>query len=123
MIEIRIQLSHLWSVLMIVYFVGDLLRIFNINHVETYTQTTRCIQPMKLCISMLMIIPILMLVLILILPQPVSRWTNIVLAGGMLFCNWVGLSHDLGMYDKFLIGVGIILNTVTLWLTWNMAVL
>jgi len=123
MIETRIQVSVLWGVLMLVYFFGDLLRIFSIDHVEAYTQTTRFRQPIQLGISMLMVIPILILVLILMLPQPVSRWVNIGLAGFILFVDLIGLPHDLDIYDKFLIIVGVILNTMTLWLTWNMAVI
>lgn len=123
MIEARIQVSVVWGVLMIIYFVGDLLRISNIADVKHCTQATQFRQPIWLGISMLMIIPILMLVLIMMLPQPISRWTNIVIAGFSLLTKLMGLPDDPGTYDGFLIVVGFILNIVTLWLSWNHAVI
>ncbi len=55
-----------------------------------------------------MLIPILMVVLSLILPYPVNRWTNIIVAVFFFIFNLIGLPTYPSAYDKFLIAVGLV---------------
>jgi hypothetical protein len=48
----------------------------------------------------------------------VNRWANIVVALRLLLFNLFGLP-GYGLYDKFLIVVGLRFNALTVWLAWN----
>lgn len=66
-----------------------------------------------------MVIPIGMVVLSLILPNPINRWTNIIVASLFFLFNLVGLPSYPSAYDKFLIVVGLGFNGLTVWYAWN----
>ena len=67
------------------------------------------------------LIPILMVFLTLVLPHPVNRWINIVVAGFFFLFNLVGLPTYPSLYDKFLLVVSMVFNGVTVWSAWNWA--
>lgn len=54
----------------------------------------------------------------LTLDPPANRWANIVAAVLQFVFNLVGLPTCAGMYDKFLIAVGL-MNAATIRLAWN----
>jgi hypothetical protein len=76
---------------------------------------------MWLGITVLMLIPILMVVLSLVLPQPVNRWVNIIAAAFFFLFNLVTLPTYPSAYDKFLLAVSLVFNSVTVWTAWNWA--
>jgi hypothetical protein len=118
MLDTRINLSGLWVALMLIYLLGDVLRIFS-GDVARMGGTQHFTQGMWLGIAVLMLIPILMVVLSLILPQPVNRWVNIIAAAFFFLLNLVTLPTYPSLYDKFLLAVSLIFNGVTVWTTWN----
>jgi len=67
----------------------------------------------------LMLIPILMVFFTLVLPQPVSRWANIIVAIFFFLFTLVGLPTYPSFYDKFLLAVSLVFNGVTVWYAWN----
>ena len=69
--------------------------------------------------AVLMLIPILMVFLVLVLPQPASRWANIIVAGFFILFNLAGLPTYPSLYDKFLLVVSMVFNGVTIWYAWN----
>jgi hypothetical protein len=121
MVDVRIILSAIWVCLMLTYLLGDVLRIYSGDFKagemggKPFTMT----QGMWLGIAVLMLIPILMVLLTLILPQPVSRWGNIIVAAFFFVFNLIGLPTYPSAYDKFLIVVGLVFNLVTIWYAWN----
>jgi hypothetical protein len=72
-------------------------------------------------IAILMTIPIIMVILSLILPYPMNRWVNIVVAIFFFIFNLIGLPTYPSAYDKFLIVVGLGFNVLTVWYAWNWA--
>jgi hypothetical protein len=58
----------------------------------------------------MMVTPILMLLLTLTLDQPVNRWVNIIVAIFWFGFNLIALPTYPGLYDRFLIVVGLIFN-------------
>ena len=70
-------------------------------------------------IAILMVTPIVMVILSLLLPQPVNRWTNIIVAIFFFLFNLVGLPTYPSAFDKFLIIVGLGFNILTVWYAWN----
>lgn len=123
MIEnIQIKLSAIWIALMLVYLLGDVLRIFVGDFVSGEIEGVAITQAMALGIAVLMLIPILMLLATLLMNnQPVNRWLNIIAAGSLFVFNLFGLPTYPGLYDKFLIVVGLGFNLLTIFYAWNWA--
>ncbi len=118
MLDTRIILSGLWVALMLTYLLGDVLRIFS-GDVARMGGTLHFSQGMWLGIAVLMVLPILMVVLSVILPYPINRWANIILAAGFFLFNLVGLPTYPGAYDKFLLVVSLVFNVMVVWTAWN----
>lgn len=119
MLDTRIILSALWVALMLVFLLGDVLRIFSGDFKAGEIGGMQITQKMWLGIAILMVIPIIMVLLALTLPQPVNRWTNIVVAVFFFVFNFIGLPTYPSAYDKFLIVVGLVFNALTVWYAWN----
>jgi hypothetical protein len=117
--DVQIKLAALWAALMLTYLLGDVLRIFSGDFKAGEIGGVQVTQATWLGIAALMVIPIVMLVLTLLLPQPVNRWANIVVAVGFFLFNLAGLPTYPSAYDKFLIVVGLIFNVLTVWIAWK----
>jgi hypothetical protein len=120
MLDTRIILSVVWIALMLIYLLGDVLRIYS-GDVARMGGTQQFTQGMWLGIAVLMLIPILMAVLSLVLPQPVNRWVNIIAAVFFFLFNLVGLPTYPSAYDKFLLAVSLGFNVMTVWTAKNWA--
>lgn len=114
----RILLSGLWVALMLIYLLGDVLRIFAGDFKPGEILGREPSRAMWLGIAVIMLIPILMIVLTLTLPYPAIRWTTIVVAALLAVFNVFGLPYP-GAYDNFLIIVGLGLNALTVWYAWR----
>jgi hypothetical protein len=106
---------------MLTYLLGDVLRIFSgdAQTAEMRKQLASFTQPMWLGIAIVMAMPIVMVILSLILPQPVNRWANIIVASFLFLFNLVGLPTYPSAYDRFLIVVGLVFNGLTVWYAGN----
>jgi hypothetical protein len=120
MLDTRLILSGTWIAVMLIYLLGDVLRIYSGDFPKTM-DTAHFTQPMWLGIAVLMITPIIMLFLCLVLPQPISRWVNIIAAIFWFLFNLVGLPTYPSAYDRFLLIVSMVFNGVTVWYAWNWA--
>ena len=118
--EPRIMLFATWVVVTLIYLYGDVLRICSGDFAKMMTNMSFN-QSVWLGIAVLMLIPILMVFLTLVLPQPVSRWANIIVAAFFFLFNLVGLPTYPSLYDKFLLAVSMVFNGVTIWYAWNWA--
>jgi hypothetical protein len=116
--ETKIILSGTWVVVTFLYLYGDVLRIYS-GDLAKSTTNMGFNQLVWLGIAVLMLTPILMVFLNLVLPQSVSRWTNIILAVFFFLFNLVGLPTYPSLYDKFLLAVSMVFNGVTVWYAWN----
>ena len=117
-VDTRIILSGLWAALMLVYLLGDVLRIFAGDFEPGMIMGTEPSQYMWLLAAGIMLLPIVMVVLNLTLPYPAIRWVNIVLAIFFIIFNLVGLPYP-GAYDNFLIIVSFVFNGLTIWYAWK----
>jgi hypothetical protein len=120
--EVQIKLSALWVVLMLTYFLGDVLRIFSGDFEKAMeTGGMEAVPGMYLGMAVLFLLPIAMVYLSLTLKQPVNRWANIIIAILLFLFNLVGLPTYPSAYDKFLIAVSLVFNGVTVWHAWRWA--
>ena len=120
MIEgIRIKLSALWACLMLTYLLGDVLRIFSGDFTAGEISGMEMSQGLLLGMAALMLLPIIMVFLSLTLKYPAVRWVSIVVAVFLFLFNVVGLPTYPGLYDQFLIVVGLVFNALTVWYAWK----
>ena len=115
----KIILSASWLTVLLIYLLGDVLRIYYNADKAKALADMNLNQFVWLGIAVLMLTPILMVFLTLVLPQPVSRWVNIILAAFFFLFNLVGLPTYASLYDKFLLVVSMGFNVVTIWYAWN----
>ncbi|HRK88382.1 MAG TPA: DUF6326 family protein [Anaerolineales bacterium] len=115
----QIILSGTWVSLMLIYLLGDVLRIFSGDYKTGEMGKIQFTQGMWLGISVLMLLPILMVFLSLVLDQPVNRWANIIVAVFFFLFNLVGLPTYPSAYDKFLLAVSLVFNGLTIWYAWR----
>lgn|SRR5574341_1638697 len=119
MVDVRIKLAALWVAVMLTYLLGDVLRIFSGDFKPGEMGGVQMTGRVWLAAAILMLIPILMPLFTLTLNQPLTRWANIVVAIFYAGFNLIGLPGYPGAYDKFLIGVSIVLNALTIWFAWK----
>jgi hypothetical protein len=117
--EIRIKLSALWVSLMLTYFLGDVLRIFAGDFEAGTVAGMEGAQAMYLLVAIVLVIPVFMVFLSLTLKRPVNRWANIIVAIFLFGFNLIGLPGYPGIYDQFLIVVGLLFNALTVWYAWR----
>lgn len=116
---IHIKLTALWVMLMLVYLLGDVLRIYAGDFVPGEIMGQKITSWMLMFMALFMLIPIVMIWVSLTADQPINRWANIILAAVLFLFNLVGLPTYPGLYDKFLIGVGLVFNLMTIWTAWH----
>ena len=116
--DTRIILSATWVVVTLIYLYDDVLRICSGDFAKAMANMNFN-QFIWLGIAVLMLTPILIVFLTLVLPQPVSRWVNIIVAAFFFLFNLVGLPTYPSLYDKFLLAVSMGFNVVTVWYAWN----
>jgi len=116
--DTKIMLSVTWIVVTLIYLYDDVLRICSGDLAKSMTNMNFN-QGVWLGTAILMLIPILMVFLTLVLPQSVSRWTNIGVAVFFFLFNLVGLPTYSSLYDKFLLAVSLGFNIVTIWYAWK----
>lgn len=119
MSEIRIKLSSIWVVVMLIYLLGDVLRIFSGDFIAGQIGDMGVSQNMYLGMAILFVIPIVMIFLSLTLPHKVNRWANIIVAIIFFVINIVGLPTYPSAYDKFLNIVGLTFNVLSVWYAWK----
>lgn len=117
--DAQIRLAGLWVALMLTYLLGDVLRIFAGDFTPGEIAGRPISQLQWLGLAAFLVIPIAMIFLSLTLPYPINRWANIILPIAFFVFNAVGLPTYPGMYDRFLIGVGLVFNALTVWYAWT----
>ena len=119
--DMRIILAGLWIALMLTYPLGDVMRIFAGDFTAGEIGSMKISQSMLMLMALIMLIPIVMILLSLTLTYPAIRWVAIIASISLLIFNLIGLPGYSGIYDKFLIIVGLVLNVITVWYAWTWA--
>ena len=117
--DTRVVLAGLWVALMLIYLLGDVLRIFAGDmQPGKLAGGVEATPTMGLLIAVIMLVPIAMLVLPLTVADPAIRWVTIVAAVAVALFNVVGLPYP-GAYDNFLIVVSIVFCGLIVWYAWT----
>ncbi len=116
--DVKITLSFIWVSVMLIYLLGDVLRIFSGDFKPGEVDGKPVTQKMYFGMAIIMVIPIIMVVLSLILDYPVVSWVNIIVAIFFFGFNLIGIK-GYKAYDKFLIIVSLVFNVLTVWYAWT----
>lgn len=117
--DVQIRLAAVWVALMLTYLLGDVLRIFAGDFKPGEIAGVKATQAIWLGAAAVMLVPIVMIVLTVSVGGQPIRWANIVAAIGLFAFNLVGLPGYPGLYDRFLIVVGLGFNALTVWHAWG----
>jgi hypothetical protein len=104
---------------MVIYLVGDVLRIFSSDFIPGGIEGVLVGQALWLGIAGFMLIPILLVFLSLALKYKLNRRTNIIVAVFLFIFNIAGLPTYPGWYDRFLIVVSLVFNVLTAGKAWK----
>lgn len=118
MADTQIKLAVFWVALMLIYLLGDVLRIFSGDFTPGEMNGQPVTQGMWFLTAVIMLIPIAMIVLNVAVSHPAMRWANIIVSGGFVLFNLAGLPYP-GAYDNFLIVVSFVLNGLIIWHAWG----
>ena len=117
MVDVRIVISALWLATMLVFLLGDVIRIFAGDFVAGELAGKPATPWMWLLVAVIMLTPIVMIVLSLVLPYPAVRWVCMGAAVLWILFNLAGLPYK-GAYDNFLIAVSFVFCGLIVWYAW-----
>lgn len=114
----RVLLAGGWITLMLIYLLGDVLRIFA-GHVEPGHLNGRpATDWMWTLIAVIMLVPIAMIMTSLLVPIDPLRWITIIVSIALVIFNLAGLPYR-GFYDNMLIVLSFGLNGYIAWIAWS----
>jgi hypothetical protein len=92
-VDVRVLLAGLCTALVLVYLLGDVIRVFAGDFEPGRMQGQAVGQGMWLVAASVMLVPISRIVLSLVLPLPPIRWATIVESVFLVLFSLVGLSY------------------------------
>ena len=116
--DIKIILAFMWVATMLIYLLGDVMRIFAGDFKPGELEGKKVSSNVYLGMAVIMVMPIIMIVLTMILGNPVNKWVNIVVAIIFFLFNLVGIK-GYKAYDVFLLTISLGFNLLVVWYAWN----
>jgi len=119
---VRVVLAGAWVSLMLIYLLGDVLRLFSGDATPGRIDGTVATSGMWLTAALIMLVPIAMILVSLLTPTEPLRWITIVVSAALVVFNLVGMPYP-GLYDNVLLVVSFAVNGVLVWqaLAWRPA--
>ena len=113
----RIVLAAAWVSLMLIYLLGDVMRIFA-GHVEPgRIGDQKAADWMWTLASAIMLILIAMILASLLVPIEPLRWITMALSIGFVIFNLMGMPYK-GFFDNMLLVISFGLNGFIVWIAW-----
>lgn len=114
----RIVLAGAWISLMLIYLLGDVIRVFA-GHVEPGKMGGQEVEGWVWTLaSAIMLIPIAMILVSLMVPVGPLKWIAIIVSIALIVFNVMGLASYRGFYDKMLLFVSFLVNGLIVWIAW-----
>lgn len=114
----RIQLTVCWVALMLIYLLGDVLRLYEKGQAAAFIDGKPMTQTHLMMAALMMLIPILLALGMVFLPQGIARWAGLIGAAALFIINIFGVTSYSGLFDRVLIGLSLALNLFTAAWTW-----
>jgi len=118
----RLVLAFAWVALMLIYLLGDVLRVFA-GHAEPGEIDGKPAKPwMWTVAASIQLVPIIMILVTMLTPAASLVWITVVVSALGAVFNIVGLPYK-GFYDNMLIVVSLGVNVLIIWqaLAWSPA--
>lgn len=117
---VRIVLAGAWISLMLIYLLGDVLRIFSGDATLGRIDGTTATSGMWLAAALIMLVPIAMILVSLLTPAEPLRWITVVVSAALVVFNLFGMPYP-GLYDNVLLIVSFGVNGLLVWqaLVWR----
>jgi hypothetical protein len=112
--DLNIILSILWVACMLIYLLGDVIRIFAGEFTPGEMSGKPVGQKVWISAAAMMVIPIIMVFLSLIINFPAISILNIVIASIFLLFNLVSI-RGYKLFDQFLLVVSFVFNALTIY--------
>ena len=112
--DLNIILSILWVVCMLIYLLGDVIRIFAGAFTPGEMDGKPANQKVWISAAAMMVIPIIMIFLSLIISFPANSILNIVIACIFILFNLVSI-RGYKLFDQFLLVVSFAFNALTIY--------
>jgi hypothetical protein len=110
----RLVLAFAWVSLMLIYLLGDVLRVFA-GHAEPGTIDGKPAKPwMWALAACIQLVPIAMILVTMLTPAAPLVWITVVVSALSAVFNLVALPYK-GAYDNMLIVVSIVVNAIIIW--------
>lgn len=110
----RVVLAGAWVSLMLIYLLGDVLRLFAGDHEPGKIDGKPAAGWMWTTAALIMLVPIAMILVSLLVPADPLRWITIVVSAALIVFNLVALPYP-GFYDNLLIVVSLGVNGIIIW--------
>ena len=114
----RVQLSVCWVTLMLIYLLGDVLRLYEKGQAAALIDGKPMTQAHLLMAALMMVIPILLALGMVFLPRGFARWVSIIGSLMLFIVNVFGIASYSGLFDRVLIVISLALNAFTAVWTW-----
>ena len=108
----KMELAMLWLALMLVYLLGDVLRIFAGDFIPGEVGGKSMPQMVWLGAAVMMLIPVVMMILNAFFKDKNMVYPNMIATSVLFLFNAFGLPSYKSLYDIFLIIVGLVINIV-----------
>jgi hypothetical protein len=116
--NVRIVISLIWVATMLIFLLGDVIRIFAGDFEPGEVEGKKISSNMYLGIAAIMVMPIIMIVLSLTLDNPINKLINIVVAIVFFLFNLVGIK-GYKAYDIFLLIISFGFNVLIVLIAWT----
>ena len=114
----RIQLAVCWVALMLIYLLGDVLRLYEKGQAAAFIDGKPMTQTHLMMAALLMLIPVLLALGMVFLPRGFARWAGIIGSLLLFIVNIFGVAGYSGLFDRMLIVISLALNAFTAVWTW-----
>ena len=114
----RVQLAVCWIALMMIYLLGDVLRLYEKGQAAALIDGKPMNQTHLLMAALLMLIPVLLALGMVFLPRDFARWPGIIASLVLFVINVFGVATYTGLFDRVLIMISLALNLFTALWTW-----
>jgi|GEM_PF-1987885 len=115
----RIQLAVCSIALILIYLLGDVLRLYEKGQAAAMIDGKPMTQTHLLMAALLMLTPILMALAMVFLPQGFAKWAAAIVSLILFIINIFGVVSYTGLFDRVLIVISLILNVFTAVWAWR----
>lgn len=115
----RVVLAGAWVSLMLIYLLGDVLRLFAGSLTPGYIGDEPAKSWMWTVAAILMLVPIAMILTTLLTPAGPLTWITIAVSVGLVLFNLSAMPFK-DFFDNMLIVISLGLNGFIVWYVWRM---